>query len=81
MTIQDILPLTSKETRKTKKLYFNPETGEYVSYTKAYALKQKGTDLFQNAVDVPEEDRTQILEERLRIVNLLIECTSKIINE
>jgi len=79
--IQDIVPVPSEEIRKTKKLYFNPENGEYVTYSKAYSLKRKGKDIFQNAVDVPDEDRTQILEERLRLVNLTLEFLSKAINE
>ena len=81
MKIEDIIPTPSDETRKTRKLYFNPESGEYVSYTKAYQLKKKGTDLFQNAVDVPDEDRTLILEEKLRFAKLTLEMLTKAIDE
>ena len=81
MKIEDIVPVPSDETRKTRKMYFNPESGEYVNYTKAYQLKKKGIDLFQNAVDVPDEDRTPILEERLRFANLTLEMLAKAINE
>ena len=81
MKIEDIIPTPSDETRKTRKLYFNPESGEYVSYTKAYQLKKKGTDLFQNVVDVPDEDRTLILEEKLRFAKLTLEMLTKAIDE
>lgn len=81
MKIKDIVPVPSEEIRKTRKLYFNPENGEYVTYSKAYALKRKGKDIFQNAVDVPDEDRTPVLEERLRLVNLTLEFLTKAINE
>ena len=83
MKIEEIVPVTSDETRKTRKMYFNPESGEYVNYTKAYQLKKKGTDLFQNAVDVPdrEDSRAPILEERMKFVNLTLEMLTKITNE
>ena len=81
MKIEDIVPTPTKETRKTRKMFFNPETGEYIDYHAAYRLKKKGIDLFQNAVDVPDDDRTSILEERLRLVNLTLEMLTKAINE
>ena len=83
MKIEDIVPTPTKETRKTHKMFFNPETGEYIDYHAAYRLKKKGIDLFQNAVDVPdrEDSRAPILEERMKFVNLTLEMLTKITNE
>ena len=83
MNIEDITPVPSEETRKTRKMYYNPETGEYVTYNTAWRLKKRGVDLFQNVVEVPEngEDRIPLLEERLRFVNLTLEMLTKITNE
>ena len=83
MKIEDIVPTPTKETRKTRKMFFNPETGEYIGYNAAYRLKKKGIDLFQNAVDVPDErdSRALILEERMKFVNLTLEMLTKITNE
>ena len=83
MKIEDIVPTPTKETRKTRKMFFNPETGEYIDYHAAYRLKKKGIDLFQNAVDVPdrEDSRAPILEERMKFVNLTLEMLTKITNE
>ena len=83
MKIEDIVPTPTKETRKTRKMFFNPETGEYIDYNAAYRLKKKGIDLFQNAVDVPdrEDSRAPILEERMKFVNLTLEMLTKITNE
>lgn len=42
MLFEDITPLVSKEKRKTKRMYYNPETGRYVNYAQAMNLKKKG---------------------------------------
>ena len=83
MKIEDIVPTPTKETRKTRKMFFNPETGEYIDYNAAYRLKKKGIDLFQNAVDVPDgrDSRTPILEERIRCFKIAVEMLTKITNE
>ena len=83
MKIEDIVPTPTKETRKTRKMFFDPEKGEYIDYHAAYRLKKKGIDLFQNAVDVPDgrDSRAPILEERMKFVNLTLEMLTKITNE
>ena len=83
MKFEDITPSPTKEARKTRKMYFNPESGRYLDYNAAYRLKKKGIDLFQNEVEVPDEgdSRTPILEERMRIINLTLEMLTKITNE
>ena len=83
MKFEDITPSPTKEARKTRKMFFDPEKGEYIDYHAAYRLKKKGIDLFQNAVDVPdrEDSRAPILEERMKFVNLTLEMLTKITNE
>ena len=83
MKFEDITPVPSSEKRKTKKMYFNPKTGEYVTYAKAYQLKKKGIDLFQNEVEIPNEyiNQLPILEERLKFINATLEMLQKITNE
>ena len=70
--------------KRTKRKYYNPDTGKYVSYAVAYGIKRRGgPDLFQNQnqVDVLDSDSTEILKERLRCVNLISEVLTNIINE
>ena len=67
---------------KTKRKYYNPETGKYLSYNQAYGLKRRGgADLLHNSIDVQDEDTTEVLKERLRCVNLISEVLTNIINE
>ncbi len=81
MLFEDITPLVSKEKRKTKRMYYNPETGRYVNYAQAMNLKKKGIDLFHNNVEVQSEDIAPVLEEKLRCTNILIGAIDKIIND
>ena len=62
-------------------MYFNTQTGEYVNYVKAINLKIKGINLFQNEVEVPREDLTSVLEEKIRCTNILLGAIDKIIND
>ena len=81
MKFEDLNIEPKEETRKTKKMYFNPQTGEYVNYVKAMNLKRKGINLFQNEVEVPREDLTSVLEEKIRCTNILLGAIDKIIND
>ncbi len=81
MKFEDIEPRPNKETRKTKMTYYNPESGEYVSYSQAMNLKKKGIDLFLNNTKVQSEDLTSVLEEKLRCTNILLGAIDKIIND
>jgi hypothetical protein len=84
MKIEDIMPTPSKETRKTKKMYYNPKNGNYITYAQAYALKKnQGIDLFKNEVDVPNIDnnRLVILEEKFKFFNATLEMLQKVSNE
>ena len=68
--------------KKTKRKYYNPGTGEYISYAAAHSLKKRGgPDLFKNPIDIPDGDSKEILRERLRCVNLISEVLTNIINE
>ena len=44
-------------------------------------LKRKGINLFQNEVEVPREDLTSVLEEKIRCTNILLGAIDKIIND
>ena len=81
MKFEDIKPQPKEETRKTKMMYFNPNSGEYVTYAQAQNLKKKGINLFQNEVEVLREDLTPILEEKIRCTNILLGALDKILND
>ena len=81
MKFEDIKPQPKEETRKTKMMYYNPNSGEYVTYAQAQNLKKKGIDHFQNEIEVPREDLTPILEEKLRCVNILVGAIDNIVND
>ena len=85
MKFDNIEPTSPAEhPNRTKRKYYNPDTGEWVSYAVAYGLKRRGgPDLFQNQSqpDASGGDSIEILKERLRCANLISEVLTNIINE